>query len=96
MLEMGQVCACTYGHASCVPVRTNMYTCTHKCTQRHTGSDLAIIYNDASVLENHHAAATFGLLQDQRLNVMSELDPDQRKEARRSHPRSRKPASKPR
>ena len=61
-----------------------------------SSSPLALCYNDESVLENHHAAATFGLLHDQRLNVMSELDPDQRKEARRSHPRSRKPASKPR
>ena len=60
-----------------------------------SNSPLALCYNDESVLENHHAAATFGLLQDQRLNVMSELDPDQRKEARRSHTQSRKPASTP-
>lgn len=61
-----------------------------------SNSPLALCYNDESVLENHHAAATFGLLQDQRLNILSELAPDQRKEARCSHPHSRKLASKPR
>ena len=47
-----------------------------------TRHPLAVLYNERSVLENHHAATTFGLLQDDRLNVLSGLTPEQRKEAR--------------
>ena len=47
-----------------------------------SNAPLALCYNDESVLENHHAATTFGLLQDDRLNVLSGLTPEQRKEAR--------------
>jgi len=39
---------------------------------------LAILYNDRSVLENHHVAASFKMLQDNRgSNIVAELTRDQ-------------------
>ncbi|CAG9320099.1 unnamed protein product [Blepharisma stoltei] len=46
-------------------------------------SHLAIIYNDKSVLENHHAAMTFKLLQSDRNNIIQSLTPDFRKTFRK-------------
>eukprot|EP00753_Platysulcus_tardus_P009530 PLAT217.21.p2 GENE.PLAT217.21~~PLAT217.21.p2 ORF type:complete len:640 (-),score=383.73 PLAT217.21:136-2055(-) len=37
-------------------------------------SSVATIYNDRSVLENHHVAATFLLLQKEELNIFASLD----------------------
>ncbi|CAF3176609.1 unnamed protein product [Rotaria socialis] len=39
-----------------------------------TKNDLAIIYNDFSVLENHHASSIFKLLRDKRHNIWSNMD----------------------
>lgn len=38
---------------------------------------LAINYNDRSVLENHHASATFRILQDEENNIFCNLTPNQ-------------------
>ena len=46
-------------------------------------SHLSIIYNDNSVLENHHAAVTFKILQNERCNIISELDSQLRKSFRK-------------
>lgn len=41
------------------------------------GSDLALLYNDISVLESHHAALAFKLtLHDDRVNIFKALDRD--------------------
>ncbi|CAF3441032.1 unnamed protein product [Rotaria sp. Silwood1] len=39
-----------------------------------TKNDLALIYNDFSVLENHHASSIFKLLRDKRYNILSNMD----------------------
>lgn len=38
-----------------------------------TKSDLALLYNDKSPLENHHASALFSILQDDKLNILAGL-----------------------
>jgi len=48
-----------------------------------TRSNLAILYNDRSVLENHHVSAAFKMLQDNKgSNIVSELTRDQFEEFR--------------
>lgn len=48
-----------------------------------TRSNLAILYNDRSVLENHHVAASFKMLQENRSsNICAELTRDQFEEFR--------------
>jgi cAMP-specific phosphodiesterase 4 len=42
------------------------------------GSELAIMYNDESVLENHHLAVAFKLLQDPNLDIFANLTKKQR------------------
>ncbi|CAF4049145.1 unnamed protein product, partial [Adineta steineri] len=42
-----------------------------------TKSDLAILYNDESVLENHHLAVAFKLLQADERNIFSNLSAEQ-------------------
>ncbi|CAK1552972.1 unnamed protein product [Leptosia nina] len=50
------------------------------CNSRHS---LAILYNDVSVLESHHAALTFKLtLNDDRVNIFKNLDRDTYKNVR--------------
>ena len=42
-----------------------------------SGSELAYLYNDISVLENHHAAFGFKLtMSDERVNIFQNLDRD--------------------
>ncbi|ESN90544.1 hypothetical protein HELRODRAFT_70801, partial [Helobdella robusta] len=43
-----------------------------------TGSDLALMYNDESVLENHHVAVAFKLLQEDSCDVIATLTPKSR------------------
>jgi len=52
------------------PGRNSAYLCN-------SGSDLAILYNDTTVLENHHTALGFKLTQsDDRVNIFQNLDAD--------------------
>mmetsp|Transcript_26732 Transcript_26732/g.4772 ORF Transcript_26732/g.4772 Transcript_26732/m.4772 type:complete len:166 (-) Transcript_26732:277-774(-) len=44
---------------------------------------LSIIYNDKSVLENHHCAMTFKTLSDERCNIFSNIEPELRKAIRK-------------
>uniref|UniRef100_A0A7S0DUT1 Phosphodiesterase n=1 Tax=Hanusia phi TaxID=3032 RepID=A0A7S0DUT1_9CRYP len=39
-----------------------------------TGSDLALLYNDCSVLENHHCTTTFKILRHPQNNIFATLD----------------------
>lgn len=49
------------------------------------GNDLAILYNDISVLESHHAALTFKLtLKDERVNIFRGLERDTYKVVRQN------------
>lgn len=47
------------------------------------GSDLALMYNDESVLENHHLAVAFKLLQADERNIFSHLTAKQMKTLRK-------------
>ena len=49
----------------------------------HTRDDVAIVYNDHSVLENMHVAEFFRLLQRPDLNIFEKLTPKQFVEARK-------------
>ncbi|CAJ1010410.1 putative 3'5'-cyclic nucleotide phosphodiesterase [Leishmania naiffi] len=43
-----------------------------------TGAYLATLYNDRSILENHHLACTFELLRNPRYNILATLSDEQR------------------
>ena len=45
--------------------------------------ELALLYNDVSVLENYHVAVAFKLLQTPELDIFSNLSPEERKIMRR-------------
>jgi hypothetical protein len=42
-----------------------------------SSADLALRYNDRSILENYHIASTFELLKEERFNFLSDMDPSQ-------------------
>ena len=48
-----------------------------------TGSELALMYNDESVLENHHLAVAFKLLQNQDCDIFVNLSKKQRQTLRK-------------
>lgn len=41
-----------------------------------TRSDVAILYNDRSVLENHHVSAAYRLMQEEEMNILANLSKD--------------------
>ncbi|XP_051842048.1 dual specificity calcium/calmodulin-dependent 3',5'-cyclic nucleotide phosphodiesterase 1A isoform X6 [Antechinus flavipes] len=41
-----------------------------------TRSDVAILYNDRSVLENHHVSAVYRLMQEDEMNILANLSKD--------------------
>ena len=47
------------------------------------GSELALMYNDESVLENHHLAVAFKLLQNKDLDFLVNLNKKQRQTLRK-------------
>ena len=48
-----------------------------------TSSELAIMYNDESVLENHHLAVAFKLLQNSDCDILGNLTKKQRQTLRK-------------
>ena len=54
-------------------------TITYPCP----GSELAVMYNDESVLENHHCAVAFKLLQTAEYDILSTLTQKQRTSVRK-------------
>lgn len=42
----------------------------------HPRSDVAILYNDRSVLENHHVSAAYRLMQEEEMNILANLNKD--------------------
>ena len=53
------------------------------CISFFPGSDLALMYNDESVLENHHLAVAFKLLQNQGCDILASLSAKQRQTMRK-------------
>ena len=47
------------------------------------GSELALMYNDESVLENHHLAVAFKLLTEDGCDILASLSAKQRQMLRR-------------
>lgn len=45
-------------------------------------SELAHLYNDKSVLENHHLSAAFELMRSNNMNILSGLKPEEYREFR--------------
>lgn len=56
---------------------------TNNAYQVNAMTDLAIIYNDSSPLENHHAAMLFMILKNAETNILANLTPTEYKEARK-------------
>lgn len=40
-------------------------------------SDVAILYNDRSVLENHHISAAYKIMQEEEMNILVNLTKDE-------------------
>ncbi|XP_022244416.1 calcium/calmodulin-dependent 3',5'-cyclic nucleotide phosphodiesterase 1-like isoform X2 [Limulus polyphemus] len=47
-----------------------------------SGSEMALLYNDRAVLENHHLSAAFRLLKDENLNVLQNLSKEEYRDFR--------------
>lgn len=59
------------------PGKTNLF-------EINSGSALALVYNDLSVLENHHCSMSFKLMLKPGTNILSRLTLEQRKEVRKA------------
>ena len=53
------------------------------CVLLSSDSELALMYNDSSVLENHHLAVGFKLLQEENCDIFQNLTKKQRQSLRK-------------
>ncbi|KAJ3353658.1 High affinity cAMP-specific and IBMX-insensitive 3',5'-cyclic phosphodiesterase 9A [Entophlyctis luteolus] len=73
--KLSLICA-TIGHDLDHPGLNNAY-------QINANTDLTIIYNDISPLENHHSAVLFTLFRDPKLNILATLTESQYRDCRK-------------
>lgn len=64
-------------------IKVSHYTVLTVSTHISAGSELALMYNDASVLENHHLAVGFKLLQEDNCDIFQNLSKKQRESLRK-------------
>eukprot|EP00002_Diphylleia_rotans_P032042 TRINITY_DN6699_c0_g1_i2.p1 TRINITY_DN6699_c0_g1~~TRINITY_DN6699_c0_g1_i2.p1 ORF type:complete len:972 (-),score=215.66 TRINITY_DN6699_c0_g1_i2:574-3489(-) len=57
---------------------------TNNAFLMNSNSPLAIVYNDISILENHHSSLTFRIIQDEKTNIFHNIDASDRVELRRT------------
>lgn len=62
-----------------MPKTKMLKSCFHLCPD----SELALMYNDESVLENHHLAVGFKLLQEDNCDIFQNLTKKQRQSLRK-------------
>ncbi|KAH0621797.1 hypothetical protein JD844_023431 [Phrynosoma platyrhinos] len=66
---------------------TAVHDYEHTGTTNHfhvvTRSEAALLYNDKSVLENHHVSAVYHLIQNEEVNILANLTTDEWRELRR-------------
>lgn len=53
-----------------------MYHCTALMLHLFLRSEVAILYNDRSVLENHHVSAAYRLMTEEDMNIFVNLNKD--------------------
>eukprot|EP00002_Diphylleia_rotans_P025002 TRINITY_DN4939_c0_g2_i2.p1 TRINITY_DN4939_c0_g2~~TRINITY_DN4939_c0_g2_i2.p1 ORF type:complete len:1059 (-),score=186.23 TRINITY_DN4939_c0_g2_i2:408-3584(-) len=57
---------------------------TNNAFMMNSNSTLAVVYNDISVLENHHSSLTFQITQDPKVNIFANLEPAEKTELRKT------------
>ncbi|XP_061482033.1 dual specificity calcium/calmodulin-dependent 3',5'-cyclic nucleotide phosphodiesterase 1A-like [Rhineura floridana] len=66
---------------------TSIHDYEHTGTTNHfhvrTRSETALLYNDKSVLENHHVSAAYQLMQNEEMNILANLTNEEWRELRR-------------
>eukprot|EP00475_Leptophrys_vorax_P011432 TRINITY_DN17978_c0_g1_i2.p1 TRINITY_DN17978_c0_g1~~TRINITY_DN17978_c0_g1_i2.p1 ORF type:complete len:975 (+),score=246.97 TRINITY_DN17978_c0_g1_i2:400-2925(+) len=77
--ELDQLCLLISSvcHDVCHPGLNNTY-------HQNASTSLALLYNDQSILENHHCTSTFKMLRDPRYNILCGLTKENYKSIRKS------------
>ena len=81
-LDKFSVLVASVGHDIGHPGTNNTFE-VNKNIYPGASSDLALCYNDQSVLENYHAARTCEIMQDPRSALLTPFEQDQKKDIRR-------------
>lgn len=55
---------------------SSLYHCTALMLHLFLRSEVAILYNDRSVLENHHVSAAYRLMAEEDMNIFINLNKD--------------------
>lgn len=64
---------------------TDYKKCQHLIGCVSVRSEVAILYNDRSVLENHHVSAAYKLMAEEDMNILVNLNKDDWRCTHRSH-----------
>jgi hypothetical protein len=78
MTDLDQLCllVASVCHDICHPGLNNTY-------HQNASTSLALLYNDQSILENHHCTSTFQILRDPRYNLFSKLSKENHRSMRK-------------